>query len=187
MAHTKAPSQWVSRLFELKPPPWFFAELIIAAAVITFLAFVAHRQYQWATGQAEMNHVFAYFHFTRSAIEFSWNMYGRFPQTLEESFDEHAVRTFADFHRGESLGSRLPSEIADVNYDPSGAITFHMRSSHPALKGRKITFRPVITGTEGAQRILWICGNQSPPEGAVVNSENHTNLPSAVLPHACRH
>jgi len=54
------------------------------------------------------------------------------------------------------------------------------------LRGRRITFRPMIVSSEPSAPIFWACAAYSVPEGFTTGGENETDIDPSRLPSACR-
>lgn len=64
-------------------------------------------------------------------------------------------------------------------------VTFSDRAM-PALKGKKLSFRPAVVPGEPLVPITWVCGNASAPQKMVAQGANETSIDPVYLPTNCR-
>ena len=91
----------------------------------------------------------------------------------------------------QSVGLPTPEKIVN-NYvsaltvqDGAIHLTFGNRVNK-TINGKILTLRPAVVVDAPVVPVTWVCGYAEAPDKTTLKGENHTDIPSAYLPLACR-
>ncbi len=154
-------------------------ELVISICIIGIAAALAISEFEVTRAKAAMTGSLADMSSHRNHISRYYSIYGNMPSS---SVDYHANDFFSDTY-GDS--SRLQSDNGTL----TTAVSFErFQENSDVIADLKLSLQPSLweSGYENPRVMLWNCGYNTPPAGAVSLGINHTNIPSNYLPSICQ-
>jgi len=147
-------------------------ELMIVVAIIGILSAVALPAYQSYTIKAHVAGPIIYAGNLRYAIT------EYYVQNLEFPKDNFTAR----LPEPDKLISNKIVKVEVIN----GAFHILLGNKIPgSLRGKYLTFRPVVVDGSPISPISWLCGYAKPVSGMTVIGENKTNIDKMYLPAEC--
>ncbi|GAA5218162.1 pilin [Corallincola platygyrae] len=148
-------------------------ELMIVVSIIGILATVSLPAYQIYVQRSEMTEAISMADHVKSRITkfYADNLY--LPKDNREAGVPDANLL---------IGNRITGTRV-IN----GAIHVTLgNKASQALQGKTLSFRPAVVKGSPSSPIAWLCGYSEAVEGMTAIGENRTDLPSEMLPSACR-
>lgn len=159
-------------------------EFLVSVCILTLLVTIAGVRYQRYLIQAEICAALSYSHTVKHLLLEYYYVTGKWPK------DNKQLQDYVKNTPGQMWQDWLKnSPLQRISINSSGSINAWFSKSskmsqyvpHPIL-----TFRPVVTDSEGLGTIFWLCGNAAPPNHTIVLGENRTNIPDEFLITNCK-